>query len=65
MSLLKQQRKNMPCGKRLYYDFLEFKIAKNIAKLDDFYKFVVVDDEKETIDNSVRYFEDENELCAL
>ena len=62
MSLLKEARKNMPCEKRLYYDFLEFKIAKNIAMIDEFYKFNVVEEEK---DNSIRYFEDENELCAL
>ena len=62
MSLLKEARKNMPCEKRLYYDFLEFKIAKNIAMLDEFYKFSIVEEEK---DNSVRYFEDENELCSL
>ena len=63
MSLLKEARKNMPCKKRLYYDFLEFKIAKNIAMIDEFYKFNVV--EEEAKDNSIRYFEDENELCAL
>jgi len=62
MSLLKEARKNMPCEKRLYYDFLEFKIAKNIAMIDEFYKFNIVEEEK---DNSIRYFEDENELCAL
>ena len=62
MSLLKEARKNMPCEKRLYYDFLEFKIAKNIAMLDEFYKFSIVEDEN---DNSVRYFEDENELAVL
>ena len=62
MSLLREARKNMPCEKRLYYDFLEFKIAKNIAMLDEFYKFSIVEEEK---DNSVRYFEDENELCSL
>ena len=62
MSLLKEARKNMPCKKRLYYDFLEFKIAKNIAMLDEFYKFNIVE---EGNDNSVRYFEDENELCCL
>ena len=62
MSLLKEARKNMPCEKRLYYDFLEFKIAKNIAMLDEFYKFTIVEDE---VDNSVRYFEDENELAVL
>ena len=62
MSLLKEARKNMPCEKRLYYDFLEFKIAKNIAMLDEFYKFNVVEEEK---DNSIRYFEDENELAVL
>jgi len=62
MSLLKEARKNMPCKKRLYYDFLEFKIAKNIAMLDEFYKFNIVE---EGSDNSVRYFEDENELCCL
>lgn len=62
MSLLREARKNMPCEKRLYYDFLEFKIAKNIAMLDEFYKFNIVEDSK---DNSIRYFEDENELCCL
>ena len=62
MSLLKEARKNMPCEKRLYYDFLEFKIAKNIAMIDEFYKFNIVED---GVDNSVRYFEDENELCSL
>ena len=62
MSLLKEARKNMPCEKRLYYDFLEFKSAKNIAMLDEFYKFSIVEDEN---DNSVRYFEDENELAVL
>ena len=62
MSLLKEARKNMPCKKRLYYDFLEFKIAKNIAMLDEFYKFNIVED---GVDNSIRYFEDENELLVL
>ncbi len=62
MSLLKEARKNMPCKERLYYDFLEFKIAKNIAMLDEFYKFNIVED---GVDNSIRYFEDENELCSL
>ena len=62
MSLLNQARKNLPCKKRLYYDFLEFKIAKNISMIDEFYKFSIVEEEK---DNSIRYFEDENELCTL
>ena len=62
MSLLKEARKNMHCEKRLYYDFLEFKIAKNISMINEFYKFNIVEDGK---DNSVRYFEDENELCCL
>ena len=62
MSLLKEARKNMPCEKRLYYDFLEFKIAKNIAMLNEFYKFNIVED---GVDNSIRYFEDENEFAKL